>query len=917
MSIVVKFESNQDYQTEAIESVVNLFDSLPNSDGAFVVSDSVEEDLNDGQLFRESLFGNGFAIGNEDRRDLIIKNLALVQSRTRQSSSGEAVPIIPPENWSNVVDEDQLTEFSIEMETGTGKTYVYLRTAIELYLKYGLSKFVIVVPSVAIREGVLSTLRMTKSHFEEVYAGIQMDSYSYDSKNVNKLRQFATSKHLQILVMNIASFHKDTNIIKKEADGLNGRAPIEFIQAVRPVVIMDEPQKLGSELQEAAITELNPLFKLRYSATHREHHHRLYCLNPIDAYNMRLVKRIDVLSVTAPDNENVAFVEISKITASSGSVTATAVVNKTSGRKNITLRRNTDLKEETNLAIYDGWVVEDIHATTDEAPGYVEFQNGRVLRLNSSTGVELDLWHRELIRAAIEEHFSTELKLMQQAAIGVIQPTKPLTLFFIDRVANYVGNEPKFHTMFEEEYLGVQKDRRFRSLEMPDAKDVHRGYFSSSKGQAKDSKEDRTTKDDEDAYDLIMKDKERLLSLEEPVRFIFSHSALAEGWDNPNVFTICNLQQVQSEVKRRQQIGRGLRLPVMANGERCRVEDINHLTVIANENFEKFAAGLQKDIRDETGYEFKGLIKDKRNRVTLLPKPDFEKIEGFQELWNAIAPKTTYRLDFQTDELVKEAVDRLKKDEKIDKPKFTITRKGIVGFEAEMGVIAGDGHERARSVDMVFSFPDILGEVASEVPVSRATIKRVIEESGRLKEGTKNPAQFRKQVVIAVRHALAHTLKEQGGVKYSPRVVGSDLAWDMDYFSLHHAEAYIDNLVDVSKSIYHQIPVDSEVERQFALDLDQREDVVLFVKLPDWYKVSTPVGSYNPDWAIVRKEETDLSLYLVRETKGSSNLDDLFREAEIWKVTFGRSHFDAIGVDYKVVHRVTDLDEDNPEVLVD
>jgi type III restriction enzyme len=193
----------------------------------------------------------------------------------------------------------------------------------------------------------------------------------------------------------------------------------------------------------------------------------------------------------------------------------------------------------------------------------------------------------------------------------------------------------------------------------------------------------------------------------------------------------------------------------------------------------------------------------------------------------------------------------------------------------------------------------------------------VIEESGRLKEGTKNPAQFRKQVVIAVRHALAHTLKEQGGVKYSPRVVGSDLAWDMDYFSLHHAEAYIDNLVDVSKSIYHQIPVDSEVERQFALDLDQREDVVLFVKLPDWYKVSTPVGSYNPDWAIVRKEETDLSLYLVRETKGSSNLDDLFREAEIWKVTFGRSHFDAIGVDYKVVHRVTDLDEDNPEVLVD
>ena len=917
MSIVVKFESNQDYQTEAIESVVNLFDGLPKPEGSVFVDDSLEDELNDGQLFRESVFSNGFAVGDDDRRELLIKNLAQVQSRTRQSDEGVLIPIIAPEKRSDVSEEDQLNEFSIEMETGTGKTYVYLRTAIELYQKYGLSKFVIVVPSVAIREGVLSTLRMTKSHFEEVYAGIQMDSYAYDAKNINKLRQFATSKHLQILVMNIASFHKDTNIIKREADGLNGRAPIEFIQAVRPVVIMDEPQKLGSQLQESAIAELKPLFKLRYSATHREHHHRLYCLNPVDAYNMRLVKRIDVLSVTAPDNENVAYVEVTKITATAGTVTATAIVNKGSGRKNVTLRRNSDLRDETGLAIYEGWIVEDIHATTEDMPGHVEFQNGRVLRLNSSTGVELDLWHRELIRAAIEEHFSTELKLIQQAAIGAIQPTKPLTLFFIDRVANYVGENAKFHTMFEEEYLSVQKDRRFRLLEMPDAKDVHRGYFSSSKGQAKDSKEDRPTKDDEDAYDLIMKDKERLLSLDEPVRFIFSHSALAEGWDNPNVFTICNLQQVQSEVKRRQQIGRGLRLPVMANGERCRVEDVNHLTVIANENFEKFAAGLQKDIQDETGYEFKNLVRDKRTRVTLSPKTDFEKIAGFQELWKAIAPRTTYRLAFTTDALVKEAVDRLKKAEAIVEPRFTVVRKGILGFEAEKGIVSGDGNERTRKVDLIFTFADILGEVAEEVPVSRSTIKRVIEESGRLHEGRKNPAQFRKQVVQAVRHALAHTLKEHEGVKYTKRTDGPDVVWDMDYFSIHHAEAYEDNLVDVSKSIYDQIPVDSDVERQFALDLDKREDVLLFVKLPGWYKVNTPVGAYNPDWAIVRKEENDVSLYLVRETKGSSNLDDLFREHEVWKVTFGRRHFDAIGVDYKVVHRAQELDDDQPEVLVD
>jgi len=431
---------------------------------------------------------------------------------------------------------------------------------------------------------------------------------------------------------------------------------------------------------------------------------------------------------------------------------------------------------------------------------------------------------------------------------------------------------------------------------------------------AKESREGRTNKDDDEAYDLIMKDKERLLSIDEPVRFIFSHSALAEGWDNPNVFTICNLQQVQSEVKRRQQIGRGLRLPVMENGERCRVDEVNHLTVIANETFEKFAAGLQKNIEDETGHKFDVPIRDKRTRVKVEPKAKFEDLEGFRELWSHIAPRTTYQLGFESDVLVAEAVRRLKEAEPISAPKFRIG-KGKIVIDQKDGVAVEHATVREVAVQLEFEYRDVLAEVTAEVPVSRATVARIIRESGKLASSKLNPAQFRRQVIEATRHALASTLKDHSGIQYTPRQ-GSGSAWDMDFFVSHHAEAYEDNLVKVSKSIYERVPVDSEIEKRFALDLDQRDDVVLFVKLPGWYKVDTPVGGYNPDWAIVRKDGSGMSLYLVRETKGSSNLDDLFREHEVWKVTFGRKHFDAIGIDYRVVKRASELDDDNPEVLV-
>lgn len=911
--INIKFEKNQSYQLEAIDAVVSLFRGLPKPNYLDSNSFSNEVDSEKGELFHEIVFPNRFNI----LRDDLISNISKVQARTRSSQGGHQISVIPKEQRIPIAPDAWPSDFSIEMETGTGKTYVYLRTIFELYLKYGLSKFVIVVPSIAIREGVLSTLRLTNAHFNEIYSGVQFDSFVYDSKNINRLRQFATSSHLQILIMNIASFNRDENIIKKEMDSLNGLAPIDFIRSVAPVVIMDEPQKLGSELATKAIEELKPIFRLRYSATHKDFHNLVYKLSPMDAYQMRLVKQIDVLSVSADEDRNSAYVEVKGISASTAGVTATLIVNKGTKRTQVTVRRNTDLFLETKLSIYEGWVVEDIHAGNDEVAPYVVFANGRILRKGSSTGVDLDMWQRNQIRATIDEHFNTELRLQQLASLGVIARTKPLTLFFIDRVMHYASDDAKFRKWFEEEYEGVASMSKYRNLSMPNSRSVHRGYFASTKLGPKDSKEGKGNKEDEEAFDLIMRSKERLLSLEEPVRFIFSHSALAEGWDNPNVFTICNLQDTHSEIRRRQQIGRGLRLPVMENGERCRVEEVNHLTVIATETFENFATGLQKELKEDTGFEFTDLIRDKRKRISLVPKDDYQNIPGFRELWEKISHRTSYNLDFSTENLIEKAVKRLLSFETISVPQVRITKQNIGEISGEKGIVGGPAQTRSsRLIATNRSFPDVLKDITEDLPISRSTAYQVIIDSGRLKEAVNNPALFVSQVRQSLFGALAATLKDHDGIRYEKLASGSESVWNARFFIERIAESYEDNLLEVQKSIFEKIPVDSIIERNFAKGLDARDDVDLFIKLPSWFKIDTPVGGYNPDWAIVRREgNSERKLYLVRETKGSTNLDDLFRESEVWKVTFGRKHFDAIEVDYKVVKESEDLDKDVTPIL--
>jgi len=899
MTVEIKFEANQQFQLDAINSVVDIFAGQEGLSQGFTTTTDLGREGDDA-LFEEVVFGNSLSIEPQT----VEANLRRVQGRPILQDDGSEAPAIAKGLRSQFVDSPSSLDFSVEMETGTGKTYVYLRTIAELNKKYNYTKFVIVVPSVAIREGVLSSLRLLKEHIRELYDGLQFDSYVWDPRFPTRVHQFATASHLQIMVINIDSFTKETNIFQKvDPDRLNGYAPAEWIRACRPVVIMDEPQNMETPIRQEAIRSLSPLFRLRYSATHRDLKHLVYRLTPVDAYDLRLVKRIGVLSITKDEDLNSAYVEITKINATAGNVTATARIHKATrqGTKltQVTLRKDMDLYEESGQrSIYQGWMIEDIHVGQDGQPGFVEFSNGRKVREGIGTGSETEQHQRLMIRQAVESHFEKELQLKLQQRRGIVPAAiKPLTLFFIDKVANYHPADGKFRQWFEQEYKFIRSDARFRSLTMPDVTDVHDGYFATTvKGVPKDITFGRDTKDAESAFERIMRNKERLLSFEEPLRFIFSHSALVEGWDNPNVFTICNIQDGKSEMRKRQQIGRGLRLPVMENGERCRVDEINMVTVIAYEEFSKFAGDLQREIEEETGVSFEGRISDlKKDKIKLKLKEQVLSDPIFTQLWDKISRKTTYQLKFETDEVVGEAIKRINAMGELEPIKFRIS-KTEVDIKTD-GVAAGDSRDRGTiEVEGARKLPDVVGELSRRVPLSRATVVRILKEIDVLDQVKVNPSVFIDNVEAAINQALYNEVAK--GIVYTP--LGNE-RWSAELFRTAHQDETVakpEFVVPVSKSLTEQVVCDSKVEVAFARFLEQRDDVPLFLKLPHWFKIDTPLGNYNPDWALVRKETDGHYLYLVRETKGTDVIENLQWETEGWKIKFGEAHFHALKVDY-------------------
>lgn len=879
----IRFDPDQEHQLSAIEAVTGLFRGQELTTSRLELAGSGSEGL-----IGELGLGNRLSVA--DRQ--IGANLSEIQERNS----------IPPELRGELGTdgEPDSLDFTVEMETGTGKTYVYLRTILELHRIYGWAKFVIVVPSVAIREGVEASLRLLSSHFADLYDGAHFDTWVYDSKAPGRLRSFAQANYLQILIINIDAFNKtDTNLIFRTQDQMMGHAPIEFLRAAAPITILDEPQNMESATARDAISSLGPLFTLRYSATHLRTYHQVYRLTPAAAYNAGLVKQIEVWSVLEDENANRPYLKLKQVKAGKRSISARIEVDSASPqgikRKTLTFSadRMRDLREVTGRSVYDGYVISEIRS--DE----VEFDNGVVIVEGQAFGPDRDHVQRVQIRTAIAQHLDRELALQQLAESGQIAPTKVLSLFFIDRVDNYWPVDGKFRVWFQEEYRRLAGLPKYSGLSLPPVDLVHDGYFArDGAGAVKDTR--GGTLADAEAYELIMRDKERLLSMAEPLRFIFTHSALREGWDNPNVFVITTLNESRSEIRKRQEIGRGLRLPVMSDGLRCMDQDVATLSVVANEAYDEFAAQLQREIEEETGSHFeRSAIKDGRSRRRVELRDGYDVNPAFLNLWKQIGERTSYQIRYDTEALIAEACRRLSEQPPLDHSYVRATRAALT-IDPEEGVLGRVVAEKAPSeLRESFPIPDLISHLADALPVGRDSVAKVLLRSGRLAEAKINPQQLVDQVQASVRGALAEQMA--AGITYTRRPAGEESTYEMGLFAEHEVTGYEDNLVGVKKSIYADVACDSDLERQIALALDAREDVELFIKLPGWFEVDTPIGTYNPDWAVVKSvEHGDETLCLVRESKPTRDLD-LLRPEERLKIRFGEKHFEAIGVSFEVI----------------
>jgi type III restriction enzyme len=978
----LKFDPSLEFQKDAIGAVVRAFDGQPIAQSQFEIRASAGST---GMAFSDLGVGNQLTLSDE----AFLENVKRVQEA----------------NDIEMLDELQGKNFSIEMETGTGKTYVYLRTIFELNQQYGFKKFIVVVPSVAIREGVLKSIEITKDHFEAIYGKVPIDSFTYDSKKLGKVRQFATSNQIQIMVINIQSFVKDVpdketsemtdeelkklNVINRENDKMSGRRPIEFIQAANPVVIIDEPQSVDNTSKaKDAIARLNPISTLRYSATHKTPYNLLYKLGPIRAYDLRLVKRIEVASVLADDNANNAYVKLESVDYKSSPKKARLKIFKTESKGpklvSVTVKQGDDLyqKSKENPIYQDGYVIGNIDGTPG-AEG-VEFNTGTWIDSGSEIGGFAEDVMRAQVRETVLQHLIKE-KMLKDRDIKV------LSLFFIDKVESYrIYNDDgstslgKIGAWFEEAYKELSERPRFKGLVPHSVEDVHDGYFSrDNKGRAKDTS--GKTNDDEDTYSLIMKDKERLLDPGVPLRFIFSHSALREGWDNPNVFQICTLNETRSIDRKRQEIGRGLRLPVNTKGERVHDEHINRLTIIVNESYESFARSLQSEFEEDFGitfgrvekkafaqivrvtddgevaigqdtskriwdeiknasyinaageildtfdpsgphfdlkvseeftdiksaiideisrYVFKNRVVDARQKKSVGFQKSVQLREDFSELWDRIKHRTRYRVKFDTAKLINRAVERIKDLPAIKALEMHTTKVEIAVTKAGVDTdVVLD--EKTTQLESAVVLPDILAYLQKETELTRHTLAQILKRSGRLWEFKKNPQQFMSLAGREISRALRDLMLK--GIQYE-KMVGQH--WEMSRIEQDAEDGisrYLSKLYEVqnkNKSLFDHIEFDSEVERNFARDLDNNENVKLFVKLPKWFKIDTPIGPYNPDWAFVTEREE--RLYFVRETKSTTDKEEL-RNKENQKIECGKRHFHAIDVDFAVVTKLSEV----------
>jgi len=1005
----LKFK-HQSYQDDAVKSLVSCFSGQKKGSKKDLLTRYMH--IVDTGIFAHEEEVEVLSFGNN--------SITLTESEIKQN-----IREVQRLNDINYSESQSLDEFSIEMETGTGKTFTYIKSMYELNKEYGWSKFIVMVPSIAIREGVQKTFDITQDYFQELYQKkIRYFVYnSSNNSNIANINSFASDESIQVMIINYQAFNAKgaaNRRIYEELDELQSRRPIDVIKSVRPILIIDEPQKFGDKTEEL-FDEFNPLFKVRYSATHKKgkEYNKIYRLDAINAFNQKLVKKIKVKGIEILHNKSedtYLFLDSVNISQKHDPEAIMEIEVKTSSgvsRRLMKIKAGDDLYVKSGeLQQYKGYVVSEIDGRYDQYDK-VFFTNGVEIQVGQAFG-DVDELHiiRIQIRETIKSHLQKEKELNN---LGI----KVLSLFFIDQVAKYKYYEDGFALkgeyakIFEEEYnkalieyKNVFDDEYIKYLNSFETEKIHAGYFSiDKKGQEVDpsiNDKKEYLSFDEDAYDLIMKDKERLLSFEEPVRFIFSHSALREGWDNPNIFQICTLKHSNSDISKRQEIGRGLRICVNNDGERMdysvlenSFHSINTLTVIASESYDSFAKTLQMEISDslserprnftqesfvgkiltnERGehYEFTpehfqdllifnvmngyvdqknnynitdkfiqdmergklevmpgligfeeqvgmlmkrlystnntNLISDERreNIKKLVPNNNFMKKE-FQDLWNKINIKTVYEVDFDTDELIEKAVNSINSKLHVSKMIVKITegeQKDKMSFASlNSGTSMTGGTIKTEVVDDFSTSQieyDLISEITKATGLTRKTVIEILSKISPLKFSyyQYNPEEFIRKVSNLINQEKAATVIE--GITYYK----TENKFSNDIFTINNVRGELgENAIDVKKHIYDFLVTDSKNEREFAKKLECGE-VTVYAKLPNGFKIPTPVGNYNPDWAIVFDNSNFKSVYFIAETKGSMESLEL-RGVEKAKIECAKKHFACIS-NNEVIYDVVD-----------
>lgn len=800
----------------------------------------------------------------------------------------------------------------IEMETGTGKTLTYLQTAYELFRQYGLSKFIVLVPSVPIRQGVIDTFENFKEQLSDKY-DVTPDVFVYDSSKISLLHDFITSDNLQIMVLTMASFNSENNILNQvdREDMFNNLPHLESLAQTHPIILMDEPQEgMDTDNSKQWIAKLQPLFKLRYSATHAVKKNVLYQLTPAESYRLGLVKKLEVLTVSESNDEATLKLEISQVQSTATQVKVKLKLwklNKSKGRfefkESGLLKKDDNLDDKSGNESYRDYTISRIYKSMTDRKWHVVFTNGSEIIEGSSSSNKEQVWALQL-EWLIRRHFENRNRLRPQ---GI----KNLSLIFIDRVANYMSPErPIIKQLFEQKYRQVYAE--FNDGKQPADSDVlaAQGFYFAKTTQGEYTDKEDACRKNKEIFDEILHNKQRLLSFESPIEFIFSHSALGVGWDNPNVFGIATLNESYSENKKRQEIGRGLRICVNQSGERVydsaetpEEEQINQLTIVPNETYETFARSYQQEYEEQYGIggnipKPKHTHKGKRlNRVTFKLKRDKTFMSVFRRFWNVVAQKTVYRIHMDEDELIRRSIESLNEirinDYILEVQSMRITDISNLNNAEYYGSESYAG--RAR-----FNPHDLVEEISEKTGLCYTSVLKIVAGINNQGQYIKNPPVFMEQAVFKIRQVQLDELVRC--IEYTP--TGNIYEFKFDDFSKDGCEDWI---ATPNHGVWDKSLYDSLYEKEFAKEADKitNTEVLCFLKFPSWYKIPTPIGNYEPDFGVVLHKRLlsspneDKEYYFVVEIKGTDDINDTraLTPHEIGRIKCAVKHFKSLGIE--------------------